>query len=303
VNKKLACAMLALLPLASRSVAAQTSPPLAAQAADTGDIVVRGKREREAQIKGFIDALAPGRYSGQLARFSSEACPGVLGLVPAQSAVVVARLRQIGEAVGVPLAKPGCTPNLWVVVTSDRAALAEKVRGSWTNGPSGRPAPGSSTDLATVLHAERLLDANRQEVGVKVDAGDGDGGYYQSEIYTSNRIRPSATRTYVASALIVEPKTLAGLTTRQLADYAAMRLFARADPARLGPGSPPSILAALAAPDGSELPESVTEWDFAFLRALYRSDDRSYANAQKDEMQSIIRKEITGEDRPRKRRK
>ncbi|NJC04910.1 hypothetical protein GGQ97_000703 [Sphingomonas kaistensis] len=302
MKNRLACAvLLALSGIGSANVA--PPPPSTTPSAGDADIIVRGKREREAEIKGFIDALAPSRFSGQLARFSTEACPGVLGLVPAQSAAVVARLRRIGEAVGVPLAKAGCKPNVWLVVTTDRAALAAKVRGSWKSGPDGRPDPGRSTDLATVLHAERLLDANRQEIGVKVDAGDGDGGYYQSEIFTSNRIRPSATRTYAASALIVEPRTLEGLTTLQLADYAAMRLFARADPARLGPAAPPSILAALAAPVGSELPESVTQWDVAFLKALYRSDDRSYANAQKDEMQSIIRKEITGQDKAPKPRR
>jgi hypothetical protein len=294
-----------LLALSATASAGASAPPASPPpAASTGEpeIVVRGKREREAQIRGFIDALAPGRFSGQLARFSTKACPGVLGLVPAQSDAIVARLRRIGEAVGVPLDTPGCSPNVWVVVTSDRAELAAKVRGSWRDGPEGRPAPVSKTDLATVLHAERLLDANREEIGVKVDAGDGDSGYYQSEIYTSSRIRPNATRTFAASALIVEPQTLDGLTTLQLADYAAMRLFARADPARLGPDAPPSILAALAAPVGTELPESVTEWDFAFLKALYRSDDRSYAGAQKGEMQSIVRKEITGQDRATKRR-
>lgn len=302
VKNIFACAMLLALsaPLSAQTVAPQAPP---SPSVNDTDIVVRGKREREAQIRSFIDALAPGRYNGQLARFSTEACPGVLGLIPAQSDAIVTRLRQIGAAVGVPLAKPGCSPNLWLVVTPDRAGLAAKVRGSWRSGLDGRPEPVSKTDLATVLHAERLLDANRQEIGIKVDAGDGDAGYYQSEIYGSNRIRPNNSRTYVASAMIVEPKTLEGLTTLQLADYAAMRLFARADPDRLGPGAPPSILVALAAPIGSELPESVTEWDFAFLKALYGSEDRSYAGAQKGEMQAIIRKEITGQDKAIKRRK
>lgn len=299
MKKYLAFGLLAALPTLSAA-----APPPPETPAGEQEIVVRGKREREAQIKGFIDALAPSRYNGQVARFSTEACPGTLGVVPRQAEVITARLRKIAAAVGVPLAEESCKPNVWVVVTDDREALATRVRGSWRSGPDGRPEKGRPDDLATVLYAEQLLDANGQQMGVKADTGDGDGGgYYQSEIFTSNRIRPSNTKTFTASALIVEPKTVDGLTTIQLADYAAMRLFARADPARLGPGSPPSILAALAAPNGSELPETVTEWDFAFLKALYRSNDRTYAGAQKKEMQSIVRKEITGQDRAPKPRR
>lgn len=282
---------------------AQSAPAPAPAATDPGAIVVRGKREREAQIRTFIDQLAPGRFNKRLVRFSADVCPGALGFEAAQGKAIAARLRDVGRAVGVPLAKPGCKPNLWVVLTDDRDALAEKIRGAWENGLGKRPERGAKTDFATVLHQEGEVDANGQQLGAKKDIGDGDGGYYQSEIYTSDRIRPQASRTFTASAMLVEPKAVTGLTALQLADYAAMRLFARADPARLGPDSPGSILSALAAPMGSEVPQSVTEWDVAFLKALYRSNIRSYAGRQKQEMQGIVRKEITGQDQAPKPRR
>lgn len=171
MKKYLAFGLLAALP----TLSAAAPPPAETQAGEQ-EIVVRGKREREAQIKGFIDALAPSRFNGQVARFSTEACPGTLGVVPRQAEVITARLRKIAAAVGVPLAKEGCKPNVWVVVTDDREALATRVRGSWRSGPDGRPEKGRPDDLATVLHAEQLLDANGEQMGVKADRGDGDSG-------------------------------------------------------------------------------------------------------------------------------
>lgn len=303
--------MRAAAALAAATLGAIATPAAAhAQAGPAGDpaagpneVVVQGKREREAQIRNFIDSLAPGKFNGQLSRFGAPACPGTLGFTAAQGKAVAARLRAVATAVGAPLAAPGCRPNMWVILTDDRAALADKIRGAWTSGTGERAKKTASTDLATVIHRESLLDANGLEIGAKSDAVDGDGGYYQSEIYTSDRIRPQSSKSFSASAILIEPARTAGLTAMQVADYAAMRLLARADPARLGPDAPATILTALAAPMGAELPLSVTQWDFAFLKALYASDGRSYAGAQKADMQDIIRREITGQDRAPKRRR
>jgi hypothetical protein len=146
---------------------------------------------------------------------------------------------------------------------------------------------------------EGLLDANNRLVGIRPETGEGGGGYYELEVFGSPRIRPSSSPTFMASVMVVEPAALEGLTTRQLADHAAMRLLARTDPKRLGPASPPSILGALAAPIGSEVPLGLTSWDFAFLKALYGSEGRTYSGQQRRDIADRLIKEA-GPARPKR---
>ena len=82
----------------------------------------------------------------------------------------------------------------------------------------------------------------------------------------------------------------------QVADYAAMRIFARTDPAKLK-GSAPTILDILEAPMGSAVPVTLTDWDLGFLRSLYASHGRQYANRQRKEMEGLLRKDLTQPER------
>jgi hypothetical protein len=96
---------------------------------------------------------------------------------------------------------------------------------------------------------------------------------------------------FEAAALIVEQGALDGLSTTQLADYAAMRLFAKTDPQRLAGSSAPTIMGILDAPMGSAVPLTLTDWDLSFLRGLYASPNNLYAGAQR----STITRQITSD--------
>lgn len=85
---------------------------------------------------------------------------------------------------------------------------------------------------------------------------------------------------------------LAGLTLVQLANYAAMRAFARTDPARLAQSAAPTILHVLDAPIGSAVPVTLTQWDLSFLRALYASSANNYATRQRSEMRRLVRDDL-----------
>lgn len=276
--------------------------PAAAQPASKGEeqaeIVVRGQRPSESQVKAFVDALTPSRMRGQIVRFGQEICPAVLGLAERQNAAVTARLRRVAKAVGAPLAaSEKCRPNLFLVVASDRAATVAQLRAAWRTPVGDRVAPQRQDDPATILHMEGVLDANGQLAGVKQETGDGRGGYYEMEVFGSDRVRPNSSPTFLASAMIVEPAAIEGLTLVQLADHAAMRLLARSDPARLGPDSPASILSALTAAMDSPVPVTMTAWDLAFLKALYGSEGRTYADGQRREMRDIVSREVAGKPR------
>ena len=85
-------------PAAQPSVVAQANP-----------IIVEGERRREEKIIAFIKALTPAPIRGQLSRFESPICPEVQGVAGEQGTKIVERIRQVAMAVGVPVARPGCT--------------------------------------------------------------------------------------------------------------------------------------------------------------------------------------------------
>lgn len=98
---------------------------------------------------------------------------------------------------------------------------------------------------------------------------------------------------FSAAVVVVEADALDGLTTTQLADYAAMRAFAKTDPARLPPSPPPTILTVLDVPMGGAVPITLTEWDLGFLRGLYDSQANLYGAAQRSQIRRKLESSLS----------
>lgn len=263
--------------------------------AEEAEILVEGVRvkERDKQISDFIGALTKAPVGGQIGRFEQEACPTALGLTPSQNRIVAARMRTVARAAGVPLADEKCEPNVFVVVAQDKAAVLKDLRSKYTDPRGDRVPVLNKASPASTWFIEGVLDSNGIPVGVKEDTGDGASGYYTVEMGDgSSRLRSPSRPHFLAAVMVVEPAAIAGLTTVQLADHAAMRLFARTDPDRVAKTSAPTILTVLDAPEGSEVPITMTQWDFSFLKALYGSGEGRYASAQRGEMKKIVKKEL-----------
>ena len=261
--------------------------------AQSSEIVVKGMRDQKRQVSEFVDALTDTHIGGQLSRFEEPACPAAVGLAAKQNETVAARMRSVAAAAGVPLGKQGCSPNVLIVVAEDKAAVIAQLEKKYSNALGDRVKVPKQAGPAAVWHLEGVMDANGVPVGVAVETADSPGGYYTVEMGDgSSRIRPSSRPHFLASVLVVEPAAVAGLTTTQLADYATVRLLARTDPARLAKSAAPTILNILDAPMGSEVPLTLTHWDFGFLKALYRSSEGRYANQQRKEMRGLMRKEL-----------
>jgi len=110
----------------------------------------------------------------------------------------------------------------------------------------------------------------------------------------SSRITAADRPVFDAAALVVEQRALDGLSTTQLADYAAMRLFAKTEPQRLAASEAPTILKILDAPMGTEIPLTLTDWDLSFLRGLYASPANLYAGSQRSSITKQIMKDMKG---------
>jgi hypothetical protein len=282
------------------TAAASLCSPAAGQdvpnGADQAPIIVEGRRDRDVEIRELVESLTPAPANGHVSRFEHAACPAVLGLPPAQKAQVAARMRAVGEAAGVPMGSANCRANVVVFVTSDKRQLLEQLarRYPYYLGEL----PGSrltrlmqSPEPTALWHLNGLVDADGREL-----LATGGNVAVNRTTRASSRITDLAHQEFMGSVLIVEARALTGLTTTQFADYAAMRTFTGADPARLPNRGLPTILTVIDAPMDSAVPVTLTSWDLAFLESLYASDVNIRAPGQRGEIQSGMRRALDRAD-------
>lgn len=269
---------------------AQQVPPPDSPPSDA--IVVQGVRDQGKEVSRFVDALTAAPVLGQLSRFNWAVCTAAVGLGEAQNNAVARRMADVAREAAIAVAKPGCHPNVLLIVARDKRELIDRL---------GRKYPAyfegvSSAEVKRLLRDRSPAAAWHVEGRVDADGialrHDIDGRYIDERTDTPSRLTTASRPHFIASIVVVEIGALGGLTTTQLADYAAMRAFARTDPRRLGKSAAPTILAALEAPMNSPVPVTLTEWDLAFLKSLYTSSPDRTATSQRNEMKRIVRREV-----------
>jgi hypothetical protein len=269
-----------------------TGTPLLAQTppngTDQSTIVVQGRRDRNTEIRELVDTLPPAWVGGHINRFEHSACPAVLGLPPAMRTLVVERMRAVARAGGVPVGNAGCQANVVVMVTSDKRQLIELLArrfpnylGELTNHQIAQLA--RSPEPAALWHLNGMVDAAGRELSAP-----GEPYPVQRTTHAASRLTDQAHMEFTGSVLVIESRALTGLSTTQVADYAAMRTLTGADPARLPDRSLSTILTLLDAPMGSQVPVTLTNWDLAFLESIYASDANRYAPGQRREIRAGI---------------
>lgn len=287
----IAALLCASLAFAAGSAAAQTGP-----GAETGpEIVVTGTADLEGEVRDFVGALTVAQ-SGQLSRFERSICPGAIGLSAVQKEAVAARIRRVAQAANIVVAKGKCTPNVLLVVTEDKAVFLEAMVKKYPN-YFGELSAKDVRELARASGPAAVWHVQGPKVsGDGVELSDGsDELYVHRTTQSSSRITAAARPQFAAAAVVVEAKALDGLTTIQLADYAAMRAFSKGDPSKL-PGTAPTILKVLETQMGEEVPITMTPWDLAFLRSLYQAPANLSAAAQRSSISRGLTKQLVKEE-------
>jgi hypothetical protein len=277
---------------------AQQAAPPAATSPGTGEIVVEGQRTPKRAIDKFVQDLTPARIGGQLGRFEDPVCPVALGMDPRENDLVRDRLRQVAAAVGMTPAPGRCVPNLYVLVGRDKKEIIEGLKRQFPTLLSGLP--GSAVrdliDLPGPVASWQILDrvgADGMPLSSARMSNDATPIRVVSTVGSPSRLAHLTKVKFVATLIVVEARALNGVTTRQLADYAAMRTFAGTDPARKGQLPARSILSLFSPATPGDAPPSVTWWDFAFLKSLYASSGELAASGQRSEMRKIVAKELS----------
>jgi len=250
------------------SAVASPAVPQPAPSADQ-TIVITGQKDTQKAVQDFVKALTPVESHGQLSRFEHEVCPAVFGLDGPQARAVADRVRLVAKTVGIVVGGEHCTPNVLLLVTSDKKAFLKELQRHASNDY------GISDHQFRVLEDQPGHAAAWQVQGPMMNADgveiteDSEGFPVNRTIIPSSRITVPVRPQFDASVVVVERRALVGLTTTQLGDYVAVRALTGADPLKLANSSAPTILRVLDVPIGGEAPVTMTKWDFDLLWGFY----------------------------------
>lgn len=260
---------------------------------DQSTIVVKGNRSADQDMKDFVRALTPTPPGGQLSRFEQHVCPRAVGLPQIQQQSLAKRIRRVAREVGIAVGGANCVPNLFVMVTQDKKVLLTELQRRYSHyfgelssqeirRLARHPGPAVAWHLQGVPISAQGTEASYDPVL---------RAYLNRTTGASSRITATGRRQFEGAVVVVERRSLAGVTVTQLADYAAIRALVGSDPSRLSASSPPTILRVLDSPAGSAVPLSLTEWDLGFLRGFYSAPRNLSASAQRSAISRSVTKE------------
>lgn len=263
-------------------------------AGQPAEIVVTAPGERRDPVAAFVEA-ATVEARGQLARFAEPVCPASFGLPAEHSRTVEARIRAVADYLGVGAGGEGCRPNV-VIIVADRGE-------DFVSGLSReRPDLFGALEGSEIRAVLRLAGPVRAWQAVEQRGADGrpmemiEVGLERRIVPSNTSVMPSLTsrptrQDLALSFIVFDVEALEGLTLLQIADHAAMRAFARTDGAGLP--SRRSILTIFSDRGaGVEPVPELTNWDAAYLRALYRTSNVTTAHQQRSSMLQAMRREL-----------
>ena len=283
------CIIVALL--ISGSADAQTPKPTDPAPTDPGltdtgptdTVTVYGKVLRDAPhlVKRFGHATSGDR----LARWRAPICVAVGGLATEHQTWIISRINDIARQAGAAVEPQPCDPNLIVIVAADDVALRAKVlkrSDEYLN--VGSPKPIDKVQLSSFAKDDGAPAHIFYATG-NVSAVTGGAlvpGYSESTQFgvndsfgapvvngTASRLGPMTEPGLTRVFLVLDGRQVSGRSLQQIAAYAAMVTLAeiRIDAPLTNPATITSMFADAKA--GVTPASDLTEWDKAYLRALY----------------------------------
>jgi hypothetical protein len=198
-----------------------------------------------------------------------------------QGLFALGRLADVARATGLRLARSGCKYNFIVIFS---AAPDKLLKQAFHLHPHSFNTDAGFTELKQFIapakpravrawHNTRAT--TRSGVPIQLDGACGSLSVQGVQIpvscqYDSSRIERFDVYAFSMALVVIDTSYPKEFTLGQLIDYAALAGLTQI-PTNLDLGNAPSILRLLDESSGAE-PSSLTDWDSAFLRALYHSD-------------------------------
>lgn len=264
------------------------------------EIIVEGQRQ-PVQIRNFVDGVTAVETAGQLGRFVAPICPSVAGLREKEATEIMGRIRIVAKAVGAPVARPRCSPNLVLLVVPNKSDAITQLR-------QGRQEVFGELPLRHIRDLESLpgptaawqsvttLGADGMPLGrAKLDKTHGPNEFVPLVKGSGfiSRLGLQTIQDFGLGLVVIEAGALNGADTRQIADYVVMRGMVGTGPS---PGNVPgsSILKLFNAGMTPETaPATLTWWDYALLKSLYATSNRVEARVQRDQIRRMMERELS----------
>jgi len=246
-------------------------------------ITITGTRftpaEARARAAEFVERMGIGEGDRPVARWADPVCPNVQGVDESLANRVEARMREIARGSGIAVAGPGCQTNIVVRFGTDagqimRGIAEARPRYLEDMSPTARDALFTGgAPIRWTYASETWSDHGMRSsqagglAWVSIDGGQGGaalGNIPATMSYNSSMISTRAVRVLTGAAVVVDVDLADGHTLDAVADYVAFVAFAEL---RVGEPAPRGSVLALFEENGTH---ALTDWDRAFLTALYR---------------------------------
>jgi hypothetical protein len=288
---------LAMVAVAETCAAAEQAPagPATNSSASNSEplteVTVTARRiELENRVSNFVYQIAATENEEGLPRWQKPVCPLVSGLSRQEGEFILERISEIARAAAVPLAGELCRPNLYIFVHPHPKELLqamEKRNRVFTVGYDDTPPDVFDRFIATPLAVrvwytteERTLD------GVLFVRRPGD---LPPRMRATGSLLDIGVLWELAHVFVVVDQTrLQGVTRGQLADYVGMVALADLRPSANRSDAPTILKLFDNAPEAASA--GMTEWDGAFLKALYATDRA--ATLQRSQIAHQMEREI-----------
>lgn len=250
-------------------------------------IVVTGQRptreQAHARAVTFVRQVGVARGDTSAARFVDPVCPRVMGIAQPYAGMVLTRMRAIAEAAGIAVGREGCQSNVSVSFVGDAGALMREIdrrsptrlnevprdeREAMLNGD----APVRWWYLTETRSRYRTRNAPQSlqtETGSQAGGSSTTSGALEAEAMAhydaGSHVSNAVNRAIVDANVVIDLDGVEGRSLQAVAAYAAFVAFSevrRSDPPPTG-----SILGMFGAEPQAD---ALTDWDMAFLRALYQ---------------------------------
>jgi hypothetical protein len=252
----------------------------AASAADTAapleEVTVTAHHTKLApRIAAFVNQIVAVQNEDALPRWQRPICPLVSGLAREDGEFILGRVSEIAQAAGAPLAGEQCKPNLYILVSPKPTELLQamaKRNYGFTFGNYDPPPPSVIDSFITTPRPVRVwyTTQERSLQGIALIRRPGDPPPHVAA--TGSLLTVGAMWSLERVFVVVDKARLSGVTRGQLADYVGMVALADLKPgAKLGDAA--TVLKLF---DGApqQAPTGLTDWDQAFLKSLYATDQK-----------------------------
>jgi len=278
-------------------------PSSGAASAKLPQITVEAQRkDTERRVHEFVSRVAVLSHYESLARWITPICPLVAGLPRNDGEFVLTRLSEIALSVGAPLAPRQCRANFVVLVTPTPAASLK----AWVARAHYRHLFGDAdpSKIERLLNAQRAIRVwyNEQQASAEngsvlspgsssngpVLSGPGAMGVTTVNSFDANRLDWNAVWAISSVIEVVDAGAMKGFEYGQIADYVAMAGLAEFN-LDADFGTAPTILRLFRVTDAAN-PSSLSDWDSAYLKALYHT--RQSSRLQTDLIRQSMLREI-----------